>query len=185
MTSITRALRLVVLAALLTIPLPVRAVEIVVDGIRYDILFLTGNDTIPDNLALVQSQPWYTGGLLVADRVPAQTFAQAYLDQAGTAPFNVNPDGGLNPRDELHFIYYDEPTLVGSASIDDEGWFSGSISTGFLIGSSTPYFHYAYVSGAPVPVAVPEIDGNALAKALFVLLAFGLWLRTRRERQAG
>ncbi len=149
-------------------PLPARAIDVTVGGVTYDIEFIT-NDSFNANEALLESTPWWG-----TDAATATSFATAYGAQVGV---DFDQTGSI---DMLFFIYTDAgPTQVAGARLLDTG-VTGIATTSNS--SSSPSVHLAYVAAPAGAAAVPEIDGNALAKALFVLFALGVWLHTRRAK---
>ncbi len=143
------------------------AVEIVVGGLTYEIGFYdnTRADTIVADLT---STPWY------GNSSTAGTAATDFY----TANGNSN-DIGIGAILAISFVY-DYTDTAGQDSVS--GRFldaAGSVGFGGTFDDSA----YSNIPYAYVITPVPEIDGNALAKALFVLFAFGVWLRTRGRRQ--
>ncbi|MFN3147047.1 MAG: hypothetical protein ACE368_18290 [Paracoccaceae bacterium] len=150
-------------------PSSARAVNVTVGGTTYDILFLS-NVSFNANDAVLESTPWWG-----TDHLTAQDFANAYNTQVGV---NFDLTGSV---DMLYFIYSDAgATQVAGARILDTGVCCGVTTT--ANNSPSPSVHFAYVAAPAGPAAVPEIDGNALAKALFILFALGAWLHTRRAK---
>ena len=148
-------------------PSPAGAANVTVGGITYDIQFIT-NDSWNANDALLESTPWWG-----TDSTTATNFANAYLAQVGI-DFDLTAS-----IDRLYFIYTDAgPMQVAGTRILD----TGTVTAGTTVSntSAETFQHFAYVAAPVGAAAVPEIDGNALAKALFILFALGAWLHTRR-----
>ncbi len=158
---------LVAILVALACAAPAHALIVTVGLTDYDVVLLPGGESFLDNQALLSdpnSAPWF-GSLAVAT-----DFANAYQAQQGIAPFDVTPGTG---NDGIFFAYSNTMNLVFYLDSDLVG--SGSFAPTY----SNPTGYYAYVM-----VSVPEIDGNALAKALFILFALGVWLDVRRRKVA-
>ncbi len=172
------------LCAALLGPLAANAVIVTVGGTDYDVLFFPLGESFDDNEAALMATPWW------GDATLADDIADAYLAQIGIAgsPFSDNPAEGtnlwfayevttiLNPDDAVNRAQLNEgfPSIPLAPAVAPAG--NGFQSTGSANG--------AYAYGTIVAAAVPEIDGNALAKALFILFALGVWLDMRRRRGA-
>ncbi|MFN3147832.1 MAG: hypothetical protein ACE368_22600 [Paracoccaceae bacterium] len=151
--------------------LPVQAVTITVLGTDYEVV-LTGTATTyfaeRDDLILA---PWFGQPDTVAEQAAADFHAATggdYGISVGTGDFVlfVYAASGATAGDTFSYHGYNETSgPIGP----------GTLSSSLLLNSTSAF---AYV----VPAAVPEIDGNALAKALFILFALGAWLHTRRRR---
>jgi hypothetical protein len=169
------------LCAALPGPLAANAVIVTVGGTDYDVLFFPLGQSFDDNEAALMATPWW------GDPTLADNIADAYLARIGVAgsPFSDNPAEGTR----LWFAYEVATILVADDAVNraqlHEGFPSIPLGpavapavTGF---QSTGSSHSAYAYAAPLgPVTVPEIDGNAMAKALFILFALGVWLDMRR-----
>ncbi len=105
----------------------------------------------------------------------AGDFATAYEAQA--------PAGSFDVATGLDILFFAAVPDVGG---NVRGAYVNSVGEVFPSNFVSESFNYTQVVYAYVPaaLAVPEIDGNALAKALFILFALGAWLHTRRRRLA-
>ncbi|MFN3148152.1 MAG: hypothetical protein ACE368_24405 [Paracoccaceae bacterium] len=178
----TALVRRVLVAALCCIglsSLPAQAVIITVGGVDYDVLYFEGpyggpHPSFNDNIATLTdpaSAPWWgitPDGL--GGTIDAQDFASAYVLQVGA------PDLSVATNDNVRFVY-ENPIIVSYAYAREDGLALCCFGTDPSLAGTN--FVYAYT--VPIP-SVPEIDGNALAKALFILFALGAWLHTRRAR---
>ncbi|MFN3145730.1 MAG: hypothetical protein ACE368_10970 [Paracoccaceae bacterium] len=157
--TIARSLWLVL--ALCLTPLPAAAVNVTVGGVTDDISY---TDTSYDpSTALLEGQPWW-GDPTLADNIITQ-----YLSDGGN----------LGPALVLFAVEPSALDPTGSIVVSEIFLNSGPTSYDFL--NNVSVFYAIALSVTPV-AAVPEIDGNALAKALFILFALGAWLHTRRRR---
>jgi hypothetical protein len=166
-------------------PAAAQTFQIEVGGVTYELTATLGSYADFEatvGAATAQSQPWYDGSVPIAsaDNTLATTWGDAFqtaytLDSQGFDPaiwyaFAFTTDG-TNARADFYRplgdVRHNEDTFgVGSDVF--------AVTTDFGGG-----FPWSFVSAEVVP-AVPEIDGNALAKALFILFALGAWLHTRR-----
>jgi hypothetical protein len=177
-----RALRRIASVALIALwasGLPAQAVVINVNGTNYDVLFYsnafgTPHPSFNDNqpvLTNTATAPWWGNQDLARD------FANAYGAQAPAGSFNVSSN-----TDSLIFAFA-IPTNVSVVSRYRVDETTGFNFEGFTDrGSNFTTQVFAYVAPAPTPV--PEIDGNALPKALFLLFSLWLWLDLRRRRRS-
>lgn len=170
------------LCAALLGPLAANAVIVTVGGTDYDVLFFPLGESFDDNEAALMATPWW------GDATLADDIADAYLAQIGIAgsPFSDNPAEGTR----LVFAYEEDRFLaldtVNAAQLN-EGQPSVPLPAGVVpveLFQANNDGNIAFAHGTIVAAAVPEIDGNALAKALFILFALGVWLDMRRRRGA-
>ena len=167
--TVGRSRVLTLLMALLLVavsPGAARAVEVIVDGVIYDVTTYPNETAFDDLRTEMEATYWWD------DPALAEALAYAYVDQAPR--FNPTPF-----NDEVLFTFD-----AGRDGQDVGAWAareSGPVQTFILpvtaVGIRTWSFADATITGT---VSVPEIDGDALAKALFILFALGLWLETRR-----
>ncbi|MFN3148151.1 MAG: hypothetical protein ACE368_24400 [Paracoccaceae bacterium] len=156
--------------------LPAQAFIITVGGVDYDVVFTAGsyNSVNGDPATPLTTTPWFGDPALAADLASALQTA----DVGGAA--GLPDDSGsyvfVRTVDAVGFI---GRTYVGTTAPSSAGT-TGDLGTGFT--STTFFGSDLYFASAAPPAAVPEIDGNALAKALFILFALGAWLHTRRAR---
>ncbi len=158
--------------------LPAQAVIITVGGVDYDVVFFanaydTAHPSYNDNFGVLTNPaiaPWFgvaPDGL--GGTVDAEDFANAYAAQVPGSP-DVS-----SATDKIVFVYGVGGSTSGFATSE-----LGVVSSHALSSASVSLTDvYAYT--VPIP-SVPEIDGNALAKALFILFALGAWLHARRAR---
>ena len=147
--------------ASLCLVLPASAITITLAGVDYEIVFLNSN-SYTSNAATLSNPaltPWF------GSDADASSVATQIAAQNGDLPPGVTQAWVV--RDASTFVYY----TTGLNTIN---------SGAYGAGDALPNAGTVWVTTGGV-VAVPEIDGNALAKALFVLLAFGLWLKSRRQ----
>ncbi|MFN3147045.1 MAG: hypothetical protein ACE368_18280 [Paracoccaceae bacterium] len=137
-----------------------------VGGTSYSVTLLPFGDSFDDNEGTLVTTPWY------GDQTLAEGLAQAVIDLAVLGPLTALTD-------RIQFAHSSDGTFVTSSEAI-EGFANPFTSTRFESNNSVGL---AYASGFAIP-AVPEIDGNALAKALFILFALGAWLDMRRRRLA-
>ncbi|MFN3147833.1 MAG: hypothetical protein ACE368_22605 [Paracoccaceae bacterium] len=135
---------------------PALAYQITVDTTTYDISFVT--TSYDANPGLLTSQPWWGD----------QALAEDIIDALVLDGFDENTEFGII---ELLFAH----TFI--VNVFSEYIVFGT-DLGPTLGATISTRNYATI----LPAAVPEIDGNALAKALFILFALGAWLHTRRRR---
>ncbi len=151
--------------------LPAHALLVVVGGTTYDVQPLPTGESFADN-SVALSDPaqtaWWGDPALAAD-IRDEVFA-AEGNATFTRVFAHTLTGSLTAE-----------VRTGSTAATNP-----NISTGLLgIPTTDTAFQgspYVYYTGTAV--SVPEIDGNALAKALFILFALGAWLHVRRARAA-
>ncbi len=155
--------------------LPAQAVVITVGGSDYDVT-LSGPAVFYTSVrgGIVSQVPWWGSEALALQ-------AAADFHTATGGDYGVT--GGTN--DVARFVYAESGPTIGDTNdavltIESSGLFGSATVSNSLSSGSTGAFAFA----TPVAVAVPEIDGNALAKALFILFALGAWLHTRRARAA-
>ena len=160
--TIARSLWLVL--AMCIIPLPAAAVNVTVGGTTYDISFTTTN--FDDSIALLEGQPWW-GNPTLADNIITQ---YASVDGGDTGV-----DFGVVALDFAVRRTVTDPALFIDVRVVQGGVGPTPTTIDRLV---TVDFAIATV----VP-AVPEIDGNALPKALFILFTLWLWLQVRRGRR--
>ena len=179
MFSLARLPRPALLIAALLAPLQANAVVINVNGTDYDVLFFTngfnvGQPSFDDNAATLTNTataPWW-GNLALAGE-----FATAYEAQA--------PAGSFDVAIGLDILFF---AAVPEVAANVRGAYVNSVGEVFLSNYTAESFNYTQVVYAYVPAgpaAVPEIDGNALPKALFLLFTLYVWLQIRRNRRAG
>ncbi len=141
---------------------PALAYQITVGTTTYDIGFV--NTSYDANPGLVTSQPWWGNPTLAEDIVDALV-----LDGV-----NVGTEFGIASLGFAH-------TLAGDVFMEQ---IFINVDTGTI--NRATFVVLDFATGTIVgPAAVPEIDGNALAKALFILFALGAWLDARRRRAQG
>lgn len=178
---------LALFVALMCVPTGARAVNVTVGAVTYDIQFFAFNRSFDDDEAALMLTPWW-GDATLADNI-----ADAYLAQVGVlgSPFTDNPD----PLTNLLFAYETfiepiGPTDSVRAAQLNEGFFPpppgpavapASERAQFAASANIVFAHGTIVPAGPA--AVPEIDGNALAKALFLLFTLYVWLQVRRNRR--
>lgn len=150
------------IVASLCLVLPASAITITLAGVDYEIVFLNSNSYTSNAATLSDPAltPWFGSD---ADASSAATQIAA---QNGDLPPGVTQAWVV--RDASTFVYY--TTGLNTTN-----------SGGYPAGAALPNAGTVWVTTGGAIVAVPEIGGNALAKALFVLLAFGLWLKSRRR----
>ena len=144
------------------------AVVITVAGTHYDVRFFDFG-RFNDNIAILtapDTAPWWGNSGL------AEAFANAYSAQVSPPPYPFDTGPGSAPLTFAQEFSGDD--LFGWL-VEDDGGVQPRRDSPVFLGT------YAYVA----PAAVPEIDGNAMAKALFVLFTLWLWLQIRRNRRAG
>ena len=150
--------------------LPANAVIITVGGVDYDVVFFTNGfgidqPSFTDNAAALQATPWFGNPGLAED------FAEAYDTQVtGGDRFNLS----TGVTDLLAFAH--------TTDVDTFRVFEGGGVNSFTFGPASPFVSVAYAYTVPI-AAVPEIDGNALAKALFLLFTLYVWILVRRNRR--
>ncbi|MFN3147834.1 MAG: hypothetical protein ACE368_22610 [Paracoccaceae bacterium] len=142
---------------------PALAYQITVGGTTYDISFVT--TSYDASTGLLTSQPWWQDTTLAEDIVDALV-----LDG-----FNEFTEFGITG---VYFLHSAPPAVVLAQQVS-LGSDNGLV---LLLAPDTANYATGTIVG---PAAVPEIDGNALAKALFILFALGAWLDTRRRRAQG
>ena len=155
---------------------PAHAVIITVGGTDYDVVFYSNGIDVPqpsfdDNAADLTNTviaPWW------GDGAAALAFANAYAVQAPPGSFDIN-----SGFDIIMFAHAEAGGIVSVVRIVDTG--TRTVSTTTLT-ASIGYGDAVYAYTVPI-AAVPEIDGNALAKALFVLFTLYVWLQVRRNRR--
>ena len=143
--------------------LPAQAVNVSVDGTVYNVQLLAGPATYFDNRGTLIPAPWWGNA----------THAEEAALNFHTAT------GGVYGFTNVLFVY-NESGPLNSDTVDT-----------YLAGNPplhlTDVANLAADSGAAfafvAPAAVPEIDGNALPKALFVLFTLYVWLQVRRNRR--
>ncbi len=140
---------------------PALAYQITVNTTTYDIGVVT--TSYDANPGVLTSQPWWGD----------QTLAEDIVDALVLDGFNENTELGVSP---LFFAH----TLAGNVFMEEM-----FVGLDFSTNDFATSFVLNYATGTIIPAAVPEIDGNALAKALFILFALGAWLDTRRRRAQG
>ncbi len=144
------------------------AVQVDVGGITYDIQVTAVGTSYDDNSADIMASPWWG-----SDAVALQ-FATEYND----ATTYAERDFSIGVSFTFFGASDNGSTVYGAYATDDWAPNSGPhIST-----TNAP--NNARFAIATVVPSVPEIDGNALAKALFILFALGAWLDVRRRRLA-
>ncbi len=158
MPCLFRLLHPVLFAVALLVPLQAKAFEITVDGVTYELS--VAHISYTSNTALFEAQPWWSSFDTTITYVNAFTSAggNTFVDFSLATVFFPHSFTGFSVN-----------------SIEVSGWMIEGLAT------SGPGSTIHYVTATVVP-AVPEIDGNALAKALFILFALGAWLHTRRRR---
>ncbi|MFN3148150.1 MAG: hypothetical protein ACE368_24395 [Paracoccaceae bacterium] len=162
--------------------LPVQAVVINVGGVDYDVVFFanaydTLHPSFNDNVGTLTdpaSAPWWgvaPDGL--GGAMDAQDFATAY-----EAAVPGSPDVS-SISDSILFAYEENAGLVELYQALETGGVGTATRSVTIVSTA-----HVYAYTVPIVAAVPEIDGNALAKALFILFALGAWLHARRARAA-
>ena len=175
---------LAVAYCLAALPASAFTISLTVSGTTYDVLFTQGSyDAVNTNPATpLTTTRWFGNEALANDLATALQAADApggggavVLDTSGWYNFTYRVDA----IDAFNFGYAGTgPTFLPGQVTQ----FSGSKSlTGI---SASVNFYYASVAPSAGPAAVPEIDGNALAKALFLLFALHVWIQVRRNRCA-
>ncbi|MFN3145364.1 MAG: hypothetical protein ACE368_08915 [Paracoccaceae bacterium] len=151
--------------SVMCLPAAALAVDVTVGGVTYTLTSV--NTSYNTNVALLESQPWWGDAALAV-----QIINQLLLDGG-----NSN-DIGSGIVDFAIDIGGTVPGGVTAETVSGAlGPFSGTLGP-------ASFFDYATATIAGGPAAVPEIDGAALSKALFVLFAFWAWLVTGRGRRA-
>ncbi|MFN3147831.1 MAG: hypothetical protein ACE368_22595 [Paracoccaceae bacterium] len=172
-------------AFLLMAPVPADALTLTVGGTSYDVTLNLGSyDTVNAGAnGPLTGTPWFGDETLAGD------LANELAAQDALAGGTLVPDA----NGAYLFVHYAATVVItnidyeqygpsGGAVVDTD--FSNKVKTGQTQNNgATLYFATGSVipAPAPAPAAVPEIDGNALAKALFILFALGAWLHTRRR----
>ena len=153
---------------------PARAVVISIGGTEYDVVLTTAGSSYLAERDLITPAPWFGSSALATEA--AINFHAATGGSYGITPGTtgdmvifVHDETGPLAGDTYSTISIQEP--AGTPTMT-----SGSVNGSGVISSAA----FAYVA----PVAVPEIDGGALAKALFLLFTLHVWLQVRRNRRA-
>ncbi len=166
------AMRALAAACAALVAVPATALTLTVGGTSYDITLNLGsfNDVTAGPNGPLTATPWYSDATLASDLAAALFAADA------------GAGGTLVPDNTAAYLFADDsgpawnyqPASVGSEVFET---FYGATETN--LGGVGPTIYFA--TGSAIP-GVPEIDGNALAKALFILFALGVWLDVRRRR---
>ncbi|MFN3147740.1 MAG: hypothetical protein ACE368_22110 [Paracoccaceae bacterium] len=155
-------------------------ISLTVSGTTHDVLFTAGSyDSVNGDPATpLTTTPWFGNFSL------AQDLAQALATADGAAGNVVPVTDGLylfvysaTATDAVYNAYFGPAASIFAGS--------GGVGGSSGVGDTTRFTGDPYYYAAVAPVPVPEIDGNALAKALFILFALGLWLDLRRRRREG
>lgn len=121
-------------------------------------------------------------------------FGSAFLDNALADELRDQNDaasGLLVPDPDAVYLFANRSLSTGfitssaydpmlNLSTSETSSFTTSVTRELTVSGAPIYF----ASGSVFVPPVPEINGNALVKALFCLFALGLWLFARRERVA-
>ncbi len=152
-----------------------QALLLSVDGSLYEITFTVGSYSAVDGGANgpLNATPWFGDSGLGFDFANALKAA----DDPGNTVFPAEDVFYMFAYAPTASIYYSNPSAATNAGN------VSSISGGTTANTSFGSTNYSFASATLV--TVPEIDGNALAKALFILFALGVWLDVRRRRTAG
>ena len=179
MVSVLRSFALGIGLSLFAAPL--HALMLTVSGVTYEITLNLGSFTTVDTgpNGPLTTTPWFGSAFLhnaLVDELKDR-------NNAASGPVVPDPNGvylfanrSLSPGFITSSAY--DPSL--SQGTSDTFSFTTS-DTRALTTTEAPLY---YASGSAVVPSVPEINGNALAKALFCLFALGLWLFERRARVA-
>lgn len=152
--------------------------DVMIGGTNYTVTGLgigVSFDDVVANFGLttLTGTPWW-GSLTLA-----QNFAQAVRDVGGPQTFSAD-------------YAYSATTPGSPGGVYNSVVFASTTSTVFpdtLINSGNFTTSTTTRSSAPIQLfttselaSIPEVDGAALVKALFILFTFGLWLRLRRAQ---
>ncbi len=169
-----RALSVAVACWSVALPAAAFTISLTVSGTTHDVLFTAGSyDSVNGDPATpLTTTPWFGGGFGAA----ADFALELQTADLGGAV-------GL-PDDSAYYVFaytglFEGATYAGTTAPLDAGNvfnLAGASSASDFLGSDI------YFASVAAPAAVPEIDGNALAKALFILFALGAWLEARRRR---
>ena len=170
LTGVPAFCRPILVAALCLVglfSLPAQAVVISIGGNNYDVVIVSSTSylSVRDD---VMSAPWWNDQALATEA--ATNFGAATGGAFGPgitfAQFVYSDTGGGVADEHSRMALRTNLDLTGPITIPNILTYSGSV--------------FAYV---PTPAAVPEIDGNALAKALFILFTLYVWILVRRNRR--
>ncbi len=171
---VARALGVAVACWSVALPAAASTISLTVSGTTYDVQFTAGSyDSVNGDPATpLTTTPWFGNFSL------AQDLAQA-LQTADAPGGTVVPDTG----GWYLFVYTGAPGIQAYVYSGTAAGFNTGSTSQLGAGSDATNFAgdlFYHASVAPTPV--PEIDGNALFKALFVLFTLGVWLDLRRRR---
>lgn len=165
--GIVKALFVTLALLVATVPAAMaQSFNVTVGGTNYNVVGLGSGNSFNDNAAAITAAPWW------GDVTLASGIATAVRALSGPTPY--------------HAIYaWTESGTAFSARIYVSSASSIAPDTPTSIGSlktNTSVFGapFNFFTGSIVPV--PELDAPALLQALFILLAFGLWLKARPPR---
>lgn len=154
---------------------PTMAATVVVDGQSYDIQIFPQGSTFNDNVAILETNPWWDPTLTTAEQRALSTqFATAYFSQVGSSTFNNTGEAELLLF--THRVFFNGARIVAESTSLAENGATGGNQIG--LDESVARWYFAYVS-APVPV--PEINAGAFVLFLYIVGTIYIGLRVRRR----
>lgn len=136
------------------------------DGTSYD-FSIVGPGSFESLQGTLEATPWWGNATL------AESAANLVGDEFGL----VNGGGEFGPHFAYGIVDGEFPSFVSYAYLP---WESGASATG----ASTQINHTQFATATVTPVAVPEINGNALALIGFILGVLALHIGNRRRQFA-
>lgn len=158
---------------------PSQAANIVIGGTTYNVQFFDAEtdgsfDTINTNNANVLTTPatvpWFGNAGF------ANVFGSVYTGLA--RPYEFDSNANQSGDEFLYFGYSVAGGVVNVYRLSDAG--GVPVATTISSSDTSASTNWAYIS---LPVPTPEINADALIKALFALFVLGLWLTAVRGRQ--
>ncbi len=161
---------------------PAHAVNVTVDGTTYDIKYYDIGSTGPGTYDTeIKKQAWWGNSTLASNIVTEY--------KKLSTPYDFATDG-TNNLESLIFYTSENTFAYSGTSLFESGTVNATVTHNKTIGVYGGRLAYAASTtggsgggSGGGSTAAPEIDANALTKALFLLFAFGVWQVATRSRQ--
>ncbi len=143
-------------------------------GVTYDVVGLGIGQSFADNEAAIRAAPWW-GDLTLSQNIAVQV-RLASGPVSWHSFFAVSAEARFNPvGTDIRGTVWTATEPTNLLPDQRSNFTVDSLATNFL-GEPAQFFT---VAGALNAAPVPELDAPALLQALFILMAYGLWLRAR------